>query len=580
MFDLLIRGGILIDGTGGPRKNGNVAVKDGLIVGVGDVDGPATRTIDATGLLVTPGFIDIHTHYDGQATWDDQLDPSFAAGVTTAILGNCGVGFAPVREGDEQQLVDLMEGVEEIPGTALHEGLRWNWSSFPEYLDVLDGPRSFDIGALIPHGPLRRFVMGDKVGSNKCASGDELETMRGLVDDAMQAGAFGLSSSRTPIHRTVSGGMTDDFNVDEPELQALVETVQRYGGFAEFAPLGSGGEDYEGLQSEMAMYERILERTGVNLHLLVAQTDAYPTYCFDQIKWAEQWNEKGHGKVFAQVGGRAVAALLSFYGINPFMDRPTLLSVKEKYPRSEWLSQLAQPETKRAILSESSQPGSFGAFISSFMHRCYDLGPNTDYEPDESSSVTRMALQKGCEPAELIYDLMVETSDNPRVMIALQNYINENLEDVRTMLSSPAALLSLSDAGAHVQSICDGSIHAFMLTHWVRDRSRGDRIPLETMVHMMTQESADAVGLFDRGVLAVGRKADINIVDLDALKLHPPQFFGDLPAGAMRLMQPVTGFRMTVVSGVVTRENDQPTGAKPGTLVRRNRIIVPEVAAA
>ena len=572
MFDLLIRGGTLVDGSGGAPRLADVAIKDGFITEVGTISADAVRVIDARGAVVTPGFVDIHTHYDGQATWDNQLDPSFSAGVTTVLFGNCGVGFAPVKPGEEQQLIELMEGVEEIPGTALHEGLKWNWSSFPEYLDVLDAPHSLDIGALLPHGPLRRFVMGDKVGSDKCASDGELAVMAQLVDEAMAAGAFGLSSSRTPSHRTVRGEMTDDFNVDEPELRTLARAVTRHGGYVEFAPLGSGGEDYEGLRGEMQMYQRILDHTGATLHMLVAQTQAYPHYCFEQIKWAENVNAKGVGRVFAQVGGRSISALLSFYGINPFMDRPTLLRIKSTFPKEQWLEQLALPEVKKCILGEKNVPGSFGEFVNAFMDRCYDAGSGTDYEPDDSRSVTRLARESGRQPADLVYDLMVETSGHPRVTIALQNYVNGNLDDVARMLSSPATLLSLSDAGAHVQSVCDGSISPFMLTHWVRDRTRGPRMALETVVRMMTQEVAEAVGLTDRGLIAPGRKADINIIDLQLLDLQPPEFINDLPSGAARLMQRVTGFRATVVAGVVTRENDQPTGALPGRLVRHNQL--------
>jgi N-acyl-D-amino-acid deacylase len=572
MFDLTITGGSVVDGTGAPARNAAVAVKDGIIVEVGAVTGRAARTIDARGALVTPGFIDIHTHYDGQATWDTQLDPSFSSGVTTAIFGNCGVGFAPVRPGDEQQLIELMEGVEEIPGTALHAGLQWNWSSFPEYLDVLDSPHSFDIGALLPHGPLRRHVMGEKVGTDKCASGADLAAMTRLVDEAMAAGAFGLSSSRTRVHRTVSGEMTDDFNVDEPELQALVAAVARHGGYVELAPLGAAGEDHAGLQSEMRMYQRILDTTATTLHLPVVQTDDHPDYCFEQLKWAETVNAKGFSKVYAQVAGRSVAGLLSFHGLNPFMDRPTLLRIKREFPGQRWLAELRRPEVKAAILSEENPPGGLGAFINGCMNRCYDTGATTNYEPDESHSVTRLAARTQRHPASVVYDLMVETSDHPRVLVAIQNYVHENLDAVARMLSSPASVLSLSDAGAHVQSVCDGSIHPFMLTHWVRDRKRGARMALEAVIRMMTLDCAQAVGLHDRGVIAPGRKADINIVDLDALTVHPARFFDDLPAGASRLMQPVSGFRATLVAGVATREGDQPSGALPGKLLRYSRL--------
>jgi N-acyl-D-amino-acid deacylase len=571
VLDLLIKGGTLIDGTGAPAKVADVAVKNGLITSVGSINEPATRVIDAGGLHVTPGFIDIHTHYDGQATWDSSLDPSFSAGVTTAIMGNCGVGFAPVHKGDEEKLIDLMEGVEEIPGTALHAGMKWNWNTFPEYLAVLDQPRTFDLGALVPHGPLRRFVMGDKVGTDKCASDEELRTMCRLTDEAMQAGAFGLSSSRTPLHRTVTGRMTDDFDVDEPELRALAAVVARQGGYMELIPLGSLGDGREELAREMQMYDRIMRDTGVDLHVLTVQTPAYPEYCFEQIRWAEATQNGKGGKAFAQVAGRMSAILLSVFGMSPFMDRGTMLRTKKDLPESGWLAELAKSEIKARILAERSPAGGFGDFMSRYIGTCYDLGPEFDFEPDSGRNVAEIAKAAGSPAEDVLYDLMLATSENPRVMIVLNNYVGGNYDDLGKVLQSPAAVLSLSDAGAHVRSICDGSLPVFMLTHWARDRRRGEKLPVERVVKMLTSIPASSVGLHDRGVLAPGKKADINIFDFAALKLSSPNFVHDLPAGAKRLLQSVTGFKATLVSGVLTREDDRPTGALPGCLLRHKQ---------
>ncbi len=568
MLDLVIRGGTIVDGTGKPGFSGDVGIKDGVIVDIGKITGPAQREIDATGLIVTPGWVDIHTHYDGQATWDPLLDPSFSSGVTTAIMGNCGVGFAPVRRGTEERLIELMDGVEEIPGTALHEGLRWNWSSFPEFLDVIDAqPRSFDIGALIPHGPLRLYVLGDKVGSNRCADGDERAEMVRLVDEAMQAGAFGLSSSRTSVHRTSTGAMTPDFDVDAPELMALAKSVAHHGGILEFAPSGVVGEDFDGIEREMRTYDDIVRETGVSLHLLVLQTNQYPDYWRKQIAWAEGVNASGHGRAFAHVSGRSIGALLSFFGTHPFMERPSFLEVK-KLPRERWLAELAKPDVKARILTETDAPGSFTAFLNSHWHRCYDIGDEGDYEPDDSQNIDTLAARRGVSPQEAAYDVMLNTSAHPRLLLAVTNYTDGGLDRVREMLTSPAAVLGASDAGAHVMTISDGSIHSFMLQHWVRDRRRGAPLPLEQVVRMMTSDCADAIGLNDRGVIRPGLKADINIIDLDNLRLEKPTFVNDLPSGASRLMQAVTGYRATIVSGVITREHDKPTGALPGRLLR------------
>jgi N-acyl-D-aspartate/D-glutamate deacylase len=521
--------------------------------------------------LVAPGWLDIHTHYDGQATWDPLLDPSFSSGVTTAIMGNCGVGFAPIADGMQERLIELMEGVEEVPGTALHIGLKWNWRTFPEYLDVLDAmPRSFDIGALMPHGPLRLWAMGDKVGTNKCACDEELTAMVDAVQHGMRAGAFGLATSRTPLHRTVLGEMTPDYHVDAPELIALAAAVRDRHGYLEIVPDGIGGESLEGLRSDMSLVNRIVNETGVNLHMLVFQNWNDPTFYREQIAQLARLNNN-QTQVTIQFAGRAGGAIMSFLGpCHPFADCPTYKKIA-RLPLDHWLTELAKPEIRTQILSEENPPGSPGAFFARYF--CiFDLGPDMDYEPELENSVSALASRKGCDPRAFAYDLLLEHSEVPRVYIALSNYHSGNLDAVWDTLSLPSVVLGASDAGAHVLTVCDGSIHSFMLTHWARDRLRGRHIPVEQLVHLMTQKTALSVGLTDRGVLAPGKKADINVIDYNALRLHRPRFYPDLPGGARRIMQKVTGYRATVVSGQVTREHDVPTGVLPGRLLRHGHV--------
>lgn len=569
MHDLLIRGGTVMDGNGGPAFTADVAIRGDRIAAIGRDTGPARRTIDADGLLVTPGWVDIHTHYDGQATWDPLLDPSFSSGVTTAILGNCGVGFAPVRPGSEQRLIELMDGVEEIPGSALSAGLKWNWESFPDYLDVLDRmPRSFDIGALMPHGPLRLYAMGDRIGTGVPASDKELALMTRLVDDGMKAGAFGLSSSRTPVHRTVRGEMTPDYDVDARELLALAQVVARNGAIMEFAPEGLVGEDRAALEREMALYDRLVRETGVTVHMLVLQPNLYPDYWAQQLDWMDSVTRDGRRRAYAQVSARSIGALLSFFGTHPFMERPSFRALKA-LPRARMLEILAQPDTKARILAETDPEGSFGAFLNAHWNRCYDLGEEGNYEPDETRNIAHQARTAGTTPQSLAYDMMLETSRHPRLLLAINNYDESGLERLRQMLERPGAVLGASDAGAHVMTICDGSMNSFMLAHWGRDRTRGPRMPVETIVRKMTRDTAESIGIHDRGRLEVGLRADVNIINFDRLKLERPTIVDDLPTGASRLLQGVTGYRATIVGGTVTREHDAATGAMPGRLLRR-----------
>jgi len=571
MLDLVIKGGKLVDGTGAPAATGDIAVKDGKIAEIGKVSGPARRTIDADGLVVTPGWIDVHTHYDAQVTWDPRLDASFVSGVTTAIFGNCGVGIAPVRPQAEHRaaLIEFMEGVEEISSDALRAGLKWNWESFADYLDVLEPmARSFDVGALVPHGPLRLWAMGESVQTDKCASGDALTAMRDQLAAALKAGAFGLATSRTPLHRSLAGVPTPDCFVEEAELVALAEVIKAHGGYFQMVPNGSIGENPEELRREMALLERIVDATGADVHLLCFQPDNDPDYYREQIAIMDRLNRKVSATT--QFAGRSPGALLNFLSANPFMHTPSFERITASLPVGQWLTELAKPEVKARILAEKNRPDTLGAMLAGALDRVFDLGVELDYEPDPEQCLARRAEREGRDVGELTYDMLLASGETPRIWATFVNYAKSSLDAVGEALDHESAIVAASDAGAHMLTVVDASMNSFMLTHWVRDRKRGPRMPLEKAVHLMTGKPARSIGLDDRGVLAPGRKADINVIDLEALKVHLPHFEADLPAGARRLMQDVTGYRATVVSGEVTRENDEATGALPGRLLRRS----------
>ncbi len=565
MLDLRITGGSVIDGTGKPAETGDIGIKDGRIVEVGRVSTPAHRTIAADGLAVTPGFVDIHTHYDGQALWDDALDPSFSNGVTTAILGNCGVGFAPCSAADREVLVDLMDGVEEIPGSVLAEGLKWDWTSFPEYMDRLDEARhSFNIGALATHGPLRFHVLGKKVIDGIPAGESEITAMQGLLKGALAAGAFGMSSSRTALHVTRSGKMTPDYNVEFRELRALAETLGAHDSVFEFAPAGVTGDDVDSLRRDMAYYERLANETGARVHLLMQQIPEAPDFWQEQLVGLERVAKAG-GRMNAQVHGRGIGLMMGLLNTNPFQTRETFIKVSQ-LPLDQRLAEFRKPEVRARILADADHIPDTFKILGEFIDRAYAFTSADDYEPDQSKRVREIARQEGRSAEEVAYDLMLRDG---LLFTPILNYHGGDLEVARQIISSPHCLVAASDAGAHSLTICDGALPTFMLTHWTRDRTRGARLPVESVVHMLSAKPARAIGLSDRGVLAPGMAADLNLIDLAALKLGTPKIVSDLPSGAPRLLQLASGYRATVVNGTVTRENDADTGARPGALIRR-----------
>jgi N-acyl-D-aspartate/D-glutamate deacylase len=581
MYDVKITNGIVVDGTGDTRFVGDVAVKDGAIVEVSrsPLPGEAAETIDATGLLVTPGFVDVHTHYDGQATWDPLLEPSSGHGVTTVVAGNCGVGFAPVRPGDEKWLISLMEGVEDIPGTALTEGIDWSWETFPEYLDALDRRRyGIDVGVQVSHGAVRAYAMGERGAANEPATPEEIAAMAAIVQDAVEAGALGFSTSRTLGHRAMDGRPVPGTFAAEDELFALGGAMRRAGGGVfELAPLGASGEDLLAPQQEMAWMRRLSEALDLPVSFTLLQIDAAPDAWRGLMDESLRAHDDG-AQVVPQVAARPFGMLLGFPTRHGFSGRPTYRELAARLSPEELLVELARPAVRAQILAEPDvEPDPTVLFDGMFqlvqasLDRLYALGDPPVYEPTPDRTVAAMAAEAGVEPITMLYDVMLEHGAQHLLMLPFFNYAERNHDAIREMLLHPAAVSGLSDGGAHCGLICDASIPTFMLTHWARDRTRGDTLPLEYLVKKQTSDTAALFGLGDRGVLAPGKKADVNVVDFEHLSLSMPRLAHDLPAGGGRLLQDAHGYVATMVGGEVTRRHGLDTGARPGRLVRGPR---------
>jgi N-acyl-D-amino-acid deacylase len=565
-YDLIVRGGTLIDGTGAPPRPGDVAVQDGRIVAVGEVEGAARRTLDARGLAVTPGFVDIHTHYDGQATWDPQLAPSCYHGVTTVVMGNCGVGFAPVHPGQEDFLIGLMEGVEDIPGTALHEGMSWEWESFPEYLDALARRRfSMDVGTQVPHGSVRAYVMGRRGADNEPATPEDIAAMAAIVKEGVAAGALGFSTSRTIAHTAITGEPVPGTFAAEDELFGIgrvLGELQR--GIFEVAGAGAAGEDVAAPRAELDWMRRLSAEIGRPVTFALLQVDAAPALWRELLELSAAAARDG-AQVFPQVAGRPFGMLVGHQTeIHPFAACPTYAALLER-PFEERIRRLRDPEIRRKILGEADPATSM---LLQQLGRVFPMGDPPDYEPAHEDSVEGIARRTGTDPVEVLYDRMLERDGRELFLVPVLNYSELSADPIREMMYHPRAALGLGDGGAHCGIICDASIQTFMLTHWVRDRKRGERIPVEFAVKRMSRDTAELYGLLDRGSLEPGRKADLNVIDLDGLRLESPEMVFDLPAGGRRFMQRARGYRATVVSGEVTIEDDEPTGVLPGRLLR------------
>lgn len=559
---LIIRNGMIVDGTGGKPYRGDIKIVDGFIKEVGQVTGSATEEIDAKGMLVTPGFVDIHTHYDGQVTWSNQVASSSQLGVTTVVMGNCGIGFAPCNVEHRAIMMKLMEGVEDIPAVVLDEGLPWNWRTFPEYLDALEA-RHFDadVATQIGHAPLRIHVMGERGAAREPATESDKAEMARLAAEAVRAGALGFTTSRTILHRSSDGHPTPTLGAAEGELTAIAKGLGEIGlGVLQLV------SDFDDTDNEFAMLRRIVEQSGRPLSLTLLQHEHLPQRWRRVMEHMHAATDAGL-KMKAQVGARPVALLMSFsLSLCPFSNLAAYESLKV-LSLAERLARLRDPAIRAKILSEEHTEELYKRRVANF-ENLYPLGDPPEYEPKPEDSVAAMAQRAGKNPAEFAYDYLLENEGEAMLYRPLYNYADQNLEVLREMLLDRDSVPGLSDGGAHYGFICDASFPVYLLTHWARDRSRGEKLALEQLVKWQTHDTAATVGLNDRGLLLPGYKGDINIIDFDRLSLRAPQIVHDLPAGGRRLGQKAEGICATIVSGVVTYRDGIATGKLPGKLIR------------
>jgi N-acyl-D-amino-acid deacylase len=582
----LLKGGLVVDGTGAKPLIADVVTGDGKIEAV-IADGEALpahysdsgdiEIIDARGCIVTPGFVDPHTHYDGQATWDDRLAPSADHGVTTVVMGNCGVGFAPVRPGEEDFLIALMEGVEDIPGAALADGIEWTWESFPDYLNALDKkPRAVDVVAQLPHGALRTYVLGKANNLNGPATKEQIAQMATLAREAIAAGAFAFSTNRIAMHTSTAGESVPGTFAEKDEILAIIKGIQQAGAnLLQVVPEGLMGENPTAFRDEVQLYKELSLETGCSIVFTLSQNNVQTTLWRELLEEITAAN-RGGARLWATTGNRPGGMLMSWDTFHIFLDRPSYLEIAH-LPLSERVVALLEPERRSRILSEEIQSPLLknGAqVVRDAMNAIFPCADRQLFEPNPSESLAARLANSDDSAEGVLYDAMCEVASGTNgqsgfLHVYMGNYADGDLNAVHEMMMHPYVVVGAADGGAHVNVICDASYTTFMLQHWVRDRDRGQKLPLERAVHMLTKMPADLYGLSDRGVIAVGKKADINVISLDTLELNMPYVARDLPTGAPRLLQGAEGYVMTMVNGEITHRNGKDTGARPGGLVRR-----------
>jgi N-acyl-D-aspartate/D-glutamate deacylase len=561
--DLVIRGGTIADGSGGDLIRGDIAISDGKVTAIGKVAGTGREEIDATDRIVTPGFVDVHTHYDGQCIWAEELSPSSSHGVTTAVMGNCGVGFAPCRKEDHDLLINVMEGVEDIPDVVMTEGLPWDWETFPEYLDTVDkGRRDIDVAAYLPHSPLRVYAMGARGATREAANDQDLAKMRELAREAMEAGALGFATSRLSIHKTADGESIPTFEADVAELEAIC------GGLKE---AGSGTfqivlDAFVGWDKEYQVIERVVKTSGRPATFTLASGNDAPPRWRNVLSMLEQTNAED-GMATAQIMPRPIGLIAGLeLTVHPFVLCPSWAKIAD-LSIPEQVEAMRDPELRAALLSEDFEHGHPFNALARDWNWLFPLDDPPDYAPPRELSMAGQAAAKGCTPQEIAYDRILETEGRGLFLAALGNYENAKLDSAHEMLSHPNCIPGLGDGGAHYGAICDASYSTYLLTQFVKGQGEL-RFGLAEAVHMLSHKAARAVGLNDRGLIKVGAKADLNVIDLEKLQLHLPEVVRDLPAGGRRLHQRASGYDATIVSGEVIRRFDESTGARPGKLVR------------